>query len=266
MNPAASRLSLVESMAFEKYKAEKRLSKETELTPLIRIDYEAWCEKKGTPEAKPSHRDPRFKGPIDQLTRLAPDFERRRRMFNLRLGTLLKIYMSKWFYRGLQFHEWELVRYLLDRLQVELDFLNDKLLTNTIGIFAFANELNRLEKGSFNAMAWGTCELHQVMEFVYSEKDFLSIWNLGSFQGLRDFIFQFYPKEEHEGKLGIKKPRIRGYRDGKASPKDPTLIKHALQLDVMFWEAKYQEKLKSYFDTIDAMASTFILESQSQVR
>lgn len=211
-----------------------------------------WLYQQGTPQGKPYHKSkPSKSDTIDRLTRLAPDFERRRRMFKVRLKTLLRIYLSKWFYRGLQFHEYELVRYLLDRLNLNFEFLSNIALSNTLGIVYFCKLIDQDSKESSSKQGLGLLELAEFTELLFNEENFKAIWNLKSVQGLRDFIFIPFQKEEHEGKLGIKKPRIRGYRDGKASPRDPTLIKQALELDVRFYSEQYEKKLASYYDDID---------------
>lgn len=214
--------------------------------------FKDWLKLNGSPEAKPLHRQEDRKQLLENLTRLAPDFERRRKMFNLRLKTLLRIYLSKWFFKGLQFHEFELVEYLLDRLGYNFEFLKDRrILYNTIGVIYFAKIHFEDSLKPLDSKGWDLIELNEFTILLYNEKRFNEIWKLGSVQGLRDFIFQPFQKEEHEGKTGIKKPRIRGYRDGKASPRDLTRIRLALEVDNLFWSERYEEKLASYYDDIE---------------
>lgn len=172
------------------------------------------------------------------------------------MKTLLKIYLTKWFYIGLEWYEIDLVLQLLDyNLGLDSDFVTPQSL-GKLGISLFLNLLEEDSKLSFNNMGWKLLEVGNLEEFIYPEDTFHQVWNLRSVQSLRDFIFQPVNLSEHEGKRGIRKPRIRGYRDGKSSPKDPTLTAMARQVDVAFFTRAHEERLEAFWQDVEALCKT----------
>jgi len=221
--------------------------------------YIEWKRKQGTPEAKPTHhRENRTKEITDTLTRLVPDWERRRRMASLRLQTLLRIYLSKWFYQSLEWYEVELVINLLGRFpQLNAEILSPENLSQRRGIDVVL-ELLRLDESMPLNLKGVYCEgFGELHLYLLTEENFLAVWKLRSVQSLRDFIFvSFKPGSEHEGKRGIKKPRIRGYRDGKASPRDPTLTSLSRQVDQLFWEQVHHERWNELWTEMERYSKT----------
>lgn len=190
----------------------------------------------------------------DNLTQLAPDWQRRLTLGQTRMKTFLRIYISKWFYRGLEWQERELVILLARRFKHDgLQWLVESEAITRKGAF-FLSELflssEHLNPECAADLLDGPSEL---FELIYPENDFLAIWKLRSFQSLRDFMFVKVTGHEHEGKKGIRKPRIRGYRDGKSSPMDPTLIKMALEVDVMFYTQAEEKRWNDLEDEINSM-------------
>lgn len=200
-------------------------------------------EKGATGIASPdrNQEEARF---FDHLTRLAPDWERRRRLGNVRMKTFLRIYISKWFWKGLEWQEIEFVLILLDRIKdQDLDFLReDSKILQRIGFHCCAEDTLADRKTSIYSRGWSLVGWANLLPYIFTESDFTSVWKLRSVQSLRDHIFVRVTGHEHEGKLGIKKQRIRGYRDGKASPRDPTRTGLARKVDQLFYEEQYQNR------------------------
>jgi len=212
-----------------------------------------------TPETKPTTSPvDTIRKFSDRLTRLAPDWDRRRRLVNVRLKTIFQLYVAKWFYQGLEWNEIELLQILYSRFpQCDCQLLsNSKTLTRR-GI----DVVSELTFYDWNCSVYSKGmelveQLGNLSDFLLSEVNYKAAWGLRSFQRLRDFLFTTITGHEHEGKTGIKKPRIRGYRDGKASPRDPKLTALARKCDQLFWEDRHEDKWKQLFDEIETMCKT----------
>lgn len=245
--------------------------------------------------AKPSSETgkllvPDVKKPV---TYLAPDWKKRREQYSIRERTLLRIYFSKWFYQGLDWQERELLLLLLESQKVSTSLLNEvifegdsfstfvqenpkselikkimnlndsslKRKTQPIKAICLvgASVLLRLEQQretSLNQRGNLRLEHYDLLSLLYSEKDFLAVWKLRSFQSMRDRIFAKFDKASQTGKLGIKKPRIRGYTDGRGSSGDTRRTKMARQLDAWFWSDSNEKLWNEMFEEMDRLAST----------
>lgn len=192
------------------------------------------------------------------LVQLAPDWNRRRKLVQVRIKTMIRIYLSKWFWVGLEWHEVILLETLLDKFPVEFNFLEEypNLFAETTGASHIA--MLDIEDSKRSLYSQGTVFLDylDLLDLLYSEQDFLAIWKLRSVQSLRDFIFKDFTGKEHVGKEGIKKARIRGYRDGKSSPRDRRQTRLARELDQLFWEKKFQEKWDSLEEELNTLSKT----------
>lgn len=178
----------------------------------------------------------------DAIHRLAPDWKRRAEIVSVRAKTIFRIYLSKWFWRGVEWYELELLLELARYLRLDLEsWVPFDQLRDRRGTFLFLQEIEGDRKKPVEARGFLSTSWETVAEYLYSEAEFTAVWMLRSVQSMRDFLFQPL-REEHEGKLGIRKPRQRGYRDGKASPRDPRLTAMARQVDVLFWEEKFHQK------------------------
>lgn len=218
-------------------------------------DFQRFLEKakdaRGLDSPTVKTKEERF---FDNLSQLAPDWRRRLAMGQTRMKTFLRIYVSKWFYRGLEWQERELVILLSKRFKHPgLEWLTQSEGINRKGYFFLSELFTESELLGPEAAADILDEPSELFELIYSEEDFYAVWRLRSFQSLRDFLFVKVTGHEHEGKLGIKKPRIRGYRDGKSSPKDPTLIKMALEVDRMFYEEEQEKRWNELEDEINSL-------------
>lgn len=208
------------------------------------------------PGVKPSEtRAPRLKF-IDNLTQIAPDWDRRRKLGNVRMKTFLRIYLSKWFWKGLEWQEREFVLILLKRSQrlpgVSWLLENQEHLLRK-GVFVYSDLFESSMYLEPERAADQLDEPDDLFALFYSQLDYQAIWKLRSVQSLRDFIFVRVTGHEHEGKKGIKKPRIIGYRDGKASPPDPRLIKMALEVDRVFFTNEEESRWRAVEDEIDSL-------------
>jgi hypothetical protein len=210
-----------------------------------------------------AHRISKQKGIVDKMiTRLVPDWERRRRLGDLRLLTLFKIYLSKWFYKGLMWYEVELLIQLRSRLKHlnHLGFpeLSIKELTGRRGFVVIFEKLLQDELNVvFDAKGQELLEIGVLSNYIYSEVDFKSIWNLRSFQKIKDFIFQvFDPSSEHEGINHVNKPRVRGHRDGKGNSSDEKRIKLSLKIDSTFYSEEFEERFKNDWEELLKFANT----------
>lgn len=205
-----------------------------------------------------SSTDPEAKRFTDHLLRLAPDWNRRRKLGNVRMKTFLRIYLSKWFWQGLEWQEREFVLVLLERTSdSNLDFLKENPNhLNRKGFFVVLEMELEDRQRSWNLKGFDLIQVNNLLEYIFTEQDFLAIWKLRSVQSIRDYLFVRVTGHEHEGKLGIRKPRIRGYRDGKASPRDPTLIKMALEVDRLFYEEQFTKRWDQFEEEISRFCST----------
>lgn len=223
-------------------------------------NYQRWRSSLDTRgKAEPSPNKSNKENFLENLTQVAPDWQRRLKMGQVRMKTFLKIYLSKWFWRGLDWNEVEFLHILLDRLPFrELEWIsnNRQYLTNRLGYQVVMEEMLIDEKRSLYNKGGELWEMQEMTSFVYNQQDFLAVWKLRSVQSLRDFIFVPVTGHEHEGKKGIRKNRIRGYRDGKASPRDPRLIKLALKVDQLFYENEFHQRWDNLEKEIELLSST----------
>jgi hypothetical protein len=220
---------------------------------------------------------------------LRPDWQKKRQMFNLKEKTLLKIYLSKWFYQGLSYEEKELVLLLCESQGIETYLLETKILDekrevsgerelgeyekdgivtkklsykiNSSAILAInligESVLARLsEKERISAKGSIELEWLPILERIYPRKDFQAVWKLRSFQSLRDKIFLSFVKANQTGKTGVKKPRIRGYTDGRGSSGDTRRVKMARQADAWFWQDEYQNSWELLFQELETLSKT----------
>jgi hypothetical protein len=210
-------------------------------------------------------------------------------MYNLKEKTLLKIYLSKWFYQGLSYEEKELVLLLCESQGIETYLLETKILSETREVTG-ERELGEYEKdGSVTKKlsykvnssailainligesvlarlsekerisAKGSIELEwlPILERIYTRQDFQAVWKLRSFQSLRDKIFLSFDKANQTGKTGVKKPRIRGYTDGRGSSGDTRRVKMARQADAWFWQDEYQNSWELLFLELETLSKT----------
>lgn len=238
------------------FKTEHRIVLTRALTSDEKERFRSWLVRNGHHSQALS--EPRTNGKAygDKiLSRLAPDWDRRRRVVQTRMKTMLRIYLSKWFWVGLEWYEVELVIILLDRLKVDHQ-LDSKELSLRTGISVFAEQY-AIEEGR-GIYSKGTVEMEnaQILELLYDYQDYKAVWKLRSVQSLRDFLFVKVTGHEHEGKRNITKPRIRGYRDGKGKAGDPTRIKLSLEVDRLFWEEEFANRWKALDQEISRMIQT----------
>lgn len=221
--------------------------------------YKEW-RKQQTPETKPTTSpEPKRREFLENLTRLAPDWERRRRMVNLRLKTLLRIYLSKWFYLGLEWQEIELTMNLLERFpELDSDLIRTPENLNKIGFDLITLRINLDQKQSVYNKGVYLEDFGNLIDYLLSEEDLNAVWKLRSVQSLRDFIFQPFSDHEHEGRKGIRKPRIRGYRDGKASPRDPKLTALSRKVDQLFWTQVHEERWEALWNDLEQQTINLI--------
>jgi hypothetical protein len=193
----------------------------------------------------------------DRLTQVAPDWQRRQKLVNLRMKTLLRIYISKWFYFGLKWEEKELLLLLLEKTNCYTGSIVNSYSINQVGLTYAGLILVEDEEKSPAAKGYSLAEeVGNFDELLYSEQELTAIQKLRSFQSLRDFIFVEATGHEHEGKTGIKKQRQRGYRDGRSSPRDKRLTQLALRVDTLFWEEKFQTRLDNFYSDLEALCKT----------
>lgn len=224
------------------------------------VSFEEWLRYQRSPEGMPSTftENPRMRKTTERLLQIAPDWSRRVKIVPLRMKTMLRIYLSKWFWQGLDYFEAEFVLLLMQRLPGDWSLIENQpsVLTTLTGRSLYLKHCLEDDRSSLynpgvNAMDWV-----DLVEMIHSEPDFLALWNLRSVQSFRDFIFTEVTGHEHEGKKGIRKPRIRGYRDGKASPRDPRLTALARKVDQIFWETKFEERWQETEEELARLAST----------
>jgi len=244
--------------------------------------------------AKPSSETGKLLVPDKKttVTYLVPDWKKRREQYQIKERTLLRIYLSKWFYQGLDWQERELLLLLLESQRISASLLNEVIFEGE-DFFAYKNE-NPKDEMIKKIMSLGTkskrefksikaiclvgasvllrleqqretsiyqkgnlrLEHSELLELLYSERDFLAVWKLRSFQSMRDRIFAKFDKASQTGKTGIKKPRIRGYTDGRGSSGDTRRTKMARQLDAWFWSDSNEKLWEQLFEEMDRLAST----------
>lgn len=180
-------------------------------------------------------------------------------MVNLRLKTLLRIYLSKWFYLGLEWQEIELTMNLLERFpELDSDLIRTPENLNKIGFDLITLRINLDQKQSVYNKGVYLEDFGNLIDYLLSEEDLNAVWKLRSVQSLRDFIFQPFSDHEHEGKKGIRKPRIRGYRDGKASPRDPKLTALSRKVDQLFWTQVHEERWEALWNDLEQQTINLI--------
>jgi hypothetical protein len=242
---------------FRQIYADQRRVK-AELVAWTDPDFQAFLKDLDATEKALQSPDPEVRRFSENLTRLAPDWDRRRRQGQVRMKTFLKIYISKWFWRGLEWQEREFVLELLRRVpDTALDFLRENQeFLNRKGFFVVFEMDLADQKRSVYARGIELIQVSELLEYIFPETDFLAVWKLKSVQSLRDHLFVRVTGHEHEGKKGIRKPKIRGYRDGKASPRDPNLIKMALEADRFFYETEFETRWNQLEEEINRLCST----------
>lgn len=221
---------------------------------------------------------------------LVPDWRKKRELYSLKERTLTRIYFSKWFYQGLEWQERELLLLLLESQKIsgklihEVIFEEDMALNNSdpkkemmdrvlrltskkslksqpIKAICFigASVLSRLEQQretSLNLRGTVRWENEELLELLYSEKDYNAVWKLRTFQSLRDKLFAKFVKAKQNGKAGIKKPRIRGYTDGRGSSGDTRRTKMARELDAWFWSDQSENSWTAMFEEMERLSLT----------
>jgi hypothetical protein len=206
-----------------------------------------------------SETNPRKATLSDNLTQLAPDWHRRLKQGQVRMKTFLRIYLSKWFWFGLEWNEVEFVHILLDRISdVNLQWISDNrdLLNTRTGVHVFAEETLIDEKRSIYNKGVNLVEMNDLLSYIYTYQDYKAVWKLSSVQSLRDHIFVRVTGHEHEGKLGVRKNRIRGYRDGKASPRDLRRTALSREVDRIFYEDQFEERWRQLEEEISRYSSS----------
>jgi hypothetical protein len=173
------------------------------------------------------------------------------------MKTLLRIYLSKWFYEGLEWYEADLVEHLIKRLGVCDIFLQipREYYYRKIGYLFFEQLYNEDRKKPLNLKGFDLLFIQDWAPILYSLEDYSAIKKLRSFQSLRDVLFTD-ASYEPSGKKGVKRRRIRGYRDGKASPRDKKRTQLAYKLDSLFYEEVFLERWNSLQEDIEAMCRT----------
>jgi hypothetical protein len=247
---------------------------------------ESVAQLKPLPPVTPETRD------CKKPTVLHPKWEEKRKLFHLRQKTLLRIYVSKWWYEGLEWEERELLLLLVQSCKVDASFLDqivyeaENTITGRRTVYLGGHSSNTMENPEWKetcppiraiCLVGQVCyaRIHEdlgveakferkhyeigqdLIDLIYDPKDYTAIWKLRSFQSLRDTIFQPFQMREL-GKKGIKRPRIRGYTDGRGSAGDPKRTKLARQLDVVFWSELYESKWRNLHEEIEAMAGYFL--------
>jgi hypothetical protein len=226
------------------------------------------------------------------LLELNPRWEEKRRLYHLRLKTLFRIFISKWFYLGLEWYEKELLLLLTQKLpKVDCSVLNRVVYQSQSEIVgyrkiailasAFENEGEKslpIVKGKVAEITainivgqFLYCELEdtlstlynptaafdvfgeELFSYIYTLEEFRNVWKLRSFQSLRDTLFIPF-QARSLGKKGVKRTRIRGYTDGRGSAGDPKRVKLARQLDVLFWTDTFETKWNNFYEDIERMS------------
>lgn len=226
----------------------------------------------------------------DVLLEINPRWEEMKRLYHFRMKTLLKIYYSKWFYQGLDWFEIEFLYILMEKLNYNQNWAErvviparnkivgkriaqtrrisqssmeeipifEQISESVLAINLRGCDILRELSLRFDSLDNPTSAMDRMkldLELLYSEEDFKSVWKLRSFQSLRDKLFlPFHARSL--GKKGIKRNRIRGYRDGKGSAGDPTRTRLAREVDALFWSEKYFSKLDNFFDDLEKLSCT----------
>lgn len=213
--------------------------------------FEVWYRKQLTPSMKPTQNPvPRSVNSDKLVTRLVPHWQSIQRNSSTRLLTMFKSYLSKWYWKGLDWKEIILFEELIKKFpSVVIPLFKEKLNLTKVG---FQLSLEFQFKGEEDPLMelFGVIQMGEIPDLIYSYQDFIAHWNLSSFQRLRDKIFQIVDFDEHEGKPNIRKPRIRGYRDGKASPRDLLQTRLAQEINNLFYSEKYEKIWSSFYSEI----------------
>jgi hypothetical protein len=222
----------------------------------------------------------------ETVSYLVPDWKRRRLLYSIKERTLLRIYLSKWFHQGLDYQERELLLLLCEsqglttellilkvqneRLRLpavrelgETDLKDETVVKNSFvikeesilainlvgaSVLARLREERETEVYTKGIVDW---ENEDLLKLVYSETDFRAVWKLRSFQSLRDKLFAKFDRAKQTGKLGIQKPRIRGYTDGRGSAGDTRRVKMAREADAWFWREQDQRTWDELFQELE---------------
>jgi len=176
---------------------------------------------------------------IKNHTRLSRGFQRIRRMIGLRAKTLIRILLTKWWNSGLFWYERELLEILLKSCKTILpeyyllrDLRNENL-ADQVKEFYF----HEYQQGWFPNLS----------KLIYLDYQFRAV------SGLRRvklfFLHAFESRgPEQSGRPRFKKPRIRGYRDGKGKPMDQS------RKDVILANQFFYNLIDRFFDeNVDIM-------------
>jgi hypothetical protein len=219
---------------------------------------------------------------LTDISNLVPNWEKRRQTFRIRLKTLAKIFLSKWFYHGLEYYEKELLLIVLQRLglhfpilfleiipsewivrnrtdayqKTEIQIERNVIGINLVGLNVLDYIFTQDEKRSLDQKGFQVLEnLANLHQYLYSEDELYSVWKLRSFQSLYDSIFQPL-RHEHVGKKHVQKTRKRGYTDGRGSPRDTCRTLLAYRADVIFWEQKFEQRWEDFFSDVEKLCQT----------
>jgi hypothetical protein len=219
--------------------------------------FREWLELRSSPEAKASP-SPKTKehNVSNDLTRLIPGWHQKVKIGQIRMKTLLRIYLSKWFYEGLKWYEADLLEELALRLNIVFpeEISRDDFYLK-VGFRLMEKIYHEDDLSSFDMMGWKLFPyIESLCPLLYTLEEYKAIWKLRSFQSIRDFLFTTADYES-VGKLNLKKRRIRGYRDGKSSPRDLTKTALPRKMDVIFYEDKFLDRWNALQDEIEAMSS-----------
>jgi hypothetical protein len=212
---------------------------------------------------------------------LVPNWEEKRRMCRIRQKTMLRIFLSKWFYKGLEWYERELLLILMRKNHIPTDLLDLEILPsefalrnktdeyqstrvvverplkaiNCVGLAVFEHLVAEDQKKSFDSRGFLLLSFQSTLDLLYTEIDFTAVSKLRSFQSLYDILFQPFSVEQ-VGKIGVSKTRKRGYTDGRGSSGDSHRTRMALEADRFFWGEQHSQKWDDLHSDIEKMCKT----------
>lgn len=219
--------------------------------------FREWLELRSSPEAKASPSPETHERNVSHdLTRLIPDWHQKVKIGQIRMKTLFRIYISKWFYEGLNWYEADLLENLALRLNIVFpNEISREDFYQKIGYRLMEKVYHDDALSSFDMMGWKLFPyVESLCPVLYSLEDYKAIWKLRSFQSIRDFLFTTADYES-VGVKNLRKRRIRGYRDGKSSPRDLTKTALPRKMDVIFYEEKFLDRWNDLQNQIEAMSS-----------
>lgn len=219
------------------------------------------------------------------LTRLAPDWERQLQKAETRMITLFKILISKWFHWGLEYPETELLVELGERLHIDIPVLRMKstreVKSETVSVEVdftckgnervtpahrrFEETRSRpallrvgkifLTEEGLDAFSDPNWLYFLGLDRLYTEEQLRNVLRLASIKLVLSRLTKSGPIHEQTGKLGVKRERQRGYRDGRGSPRDPRKIGLALAVDREFFTTKHEQRWKELDDLLSMIES-----------